>query len=214
MRERQRHLPRGPRLRGARRLRPHAALPRRAQLPRVEHLPQPLHRLDRGARRRRRPLVRLRSVRDVRAGLLDACPSTKPLCSVAGAGGAGEQGGSGGAGGQGGVVTVSFAVAVQPLLEQRCVSCHEDGTAGGLFLPTGQAAENHLTLTARQTACDKFKTYVVPGKPDESYLYLKVLDTTDPAAICGTRMPPPSSAPLPAEEVETIRQWILTGANP
>jgi hypothetical protein len=93
------------------------------------------------------------------------------------------------------------------------VSCHETGTAAGLFLRTGQAADNHLTLTTKQTACDKFQTYVVPGKPDESYLYLKVLDTTDPVAICGSRMPP-SGASLPTEEVEAVRQWILTGANP
>jgi hypothetical protein len=150
-------------------------------------------------------------------GCLDACPSTGPLCSLAGAGGAGGAGdasGQSGSGGAGGVVTVSFAVAVQPVLEQHCVSCHETATAAGLFLRVGQAAENHLALTTKQTACDKFKTYVVAGKPDESYLYLKVLGTIDPGAICDTRMPPPSDAPLPAEEVEIIRQWILTGANP
>lgn len=54
---------------------------------------------------------------------------------------------------------------------------------------------------------------VVPGDPDGSYLYLKLLGDQASVGGGGTRMP--QGAPmLPAEDLDTVRYWILGGADP
>lgn len=73
--------------------------------------------------------------------------------------------------------------------------------------------------------CTGGKKYVVPGNPDASLFYVNVLGV-DPSmgGLCRDgsnlplkRMPKDpatmmSAAPLPAAEIELIRQWILAGA--
>ena len=63
-------------------------------------------------------------------------------------------------------------------------------------------------------AC-QFKRLVVPGKPMESLLYLKL--QTPPPPNCGMRMPLPvenaAPRPAPAPEIEIIRSWIASGAR-
>ena len=50
--------------------------------------------------------------------------------------------------------------------------------------------------------------FVVPGDPDGSLFYRKLLD--DPG--CGERMPLGGGA-LPAEQIEMVRSWIVDGAR-
>ena len=48
--------------------------------------------------------------------------------------------------------------------------------------------------------------FITPFSPDASYLFQKLLGTG-----AGERMPYNGSA-LPADQIETIRNWILEGA--
>jgi hypothetical protein len=51
---------------------------------------------------------------------------------------------------------------------------------------------------------------VLPGNPEESYLYMKVRN--DPR-IMGARMPV-NGPPLGSADLETLRGWIEAGAPP
>ena len=90
---------------------------------------------------------------------------------------------------------VSFQNDVLPLLEQRCVLCHN-----------GPNAQNSLQLT---TAAGLLRggasgAAVVPGRPETSLLIAKI--SGDKPAM------PPIGEPLAAEQIEVIRQWISQGA--
>ena len=57
---------------------------------------------------------------------------------------------------------------------------------------------------------------VVPGAPEQSWLYLKVTNTAQNAGCtgnCNTEgMPPTGKVELSADQLDTIRQWIADGA--
>jgi hypothetical protein len=55
------------------------------------------------------------------------------------------------------------------------------------------------------------KRRVIPGKPEESFLFQKITGTLQPDE--GDPMPQ-TGAPLPPEQIEAVRQWILNGALP
>jgi hypothetical protein len=90
-----------------------------------------------------------------------------------------------------------FREQVAPLLERRCLTCHNDGDRkGGFSLQTQRQLED--------------SGFVVPGRPDESHL-LSVLTSHSPR---GQRPAmPKGSSPLTAAEVDLIRQWIVAGAE-
>lgn len=50
---------------------------------------------------------------------------------------------------------------------------------------------------------------VVPGDPDGSYLFRKLVD---PAPACGLQMP--RGTPLPDSDVQAVRDWITSLARP
>ena len=91
-----------------------------------------------------------------------------------------------------------FLTKVVPVLQRRCLSCH-NATAkkGGLSLATAAAA-----LKGGESGLA-----IVPGKPDESYL----LDLIAPDK--GRAEMPKDSDPLAANEIAAIRQWIAAGAR-
>lgn len=94
----------------------------------------------------------------------------------------------------------------------NCVYCHPGEGSVQMNSRFDDAAKLHATLLAATTyvpsAC-QWKTMVVPGKPLESLLYLKLFDP--PPANCGARMPKTAK---PAEQwaIDRIRNWILSGA--
>ncbi|MCA9008749.1 MAG: DUF1553 domain-containing protein [Planctomycetaceae bacterium] len=89
-----------------------------------------------------------------------------------------------------------FREQVAPLLERRCLSCHNDGDRKGDF----------SLQTQRQLEDSGF---VVPGNADESQL-LNVVTSHGP----GDERPsmPKDGRPLTAAEVDLLRQWIAAGA--
>jgi len=92
---------------------------------------------------------------------------------------------------------IDFLRDVAPILERRCLSCHNDrDRRGGLSLQSGASA-------AKGGESGKV---IVPGKPETSYL----LDVVVPSD--GMAEMPKDESPLEADEVDTIRQWIAGGA--
>jgi len=91
---------------------------------------------------------------------------------------------------------VSFARDVWPIFRQHCWSCHAgDKPEGGLRLDV----EEHL-----RRGGDSGPAFV-PGKPDASAL-IEQVSGPRPAM-------PPKQPPLAAEQVESLRRWIVAGAK-
>jgi hypothetical protein len=90
---------------------------------------------------------------------------------------------------------VSFERDVAPILEQRCLRCHNEEVAkGGLSLATAA----HATRGGESGAV------VVPGQAEQSLL-LEMVGGTQPAM-------PAQGAPLTGEQIATLRRWIAAGA--
>ena len=83
---------------------------------------------------------------------------------------------------------VDFVRQVKPILELRCVRCHNSETA-----------MRHLRLDRK----DRAMLVIVPKKPDDSRLFL--------AAQSGYM--PPGGPKLPESEMEILRKWIAEGAR-
>ncbi|MCS6804819.1 MAG: hypothetical protein RMM98_08895 [Acidobacteriota bacterium] len=92
-------------------------------------------------------------------------------------------------------------------------SCHSSlRAAGGLVLDEFNAYANLVDVLAENPAARAAgKRRVVPGKPQESFLYQKITGQLGPGE--GERMPQAGTI-LPPAQVEMIRQWILNGALP
>jgi hypothetical protein len=92
---------------------------------------------------------------------------------------------------------VSFNDQVQPLFNQACnfSGCHDDGQH-----------QSPLKLTSYNEAVFQVPGVVVPGKPDQSTLVLRIQGSI------GTRMPP-SGNQLNQNQINGIRTWIAEGAK-
>src|SRR5207253_1713774 len=91
----------------------------------------------------------------------------------------------------------------RPILSTKCTRCHG---------PDDKARKSGLRLDLREGATKKLKddaTAIVPGKPQESDLIRRVMETDEDEL-----MPPPKSGPrLTAAQVATLRAWIDQGAE-
>jgi len=83
---------------------------------------------------------------------------------------------------------VNFVREVKPILENHCVRCHGD-----------ERAMKHLRLDSR----DRALRAIVPGKPDESTLYLSPK----------IGFMPPGPEKLSPGQLDTLRKWIAEGAR-
>ncbi|MGJ1267540.1 c-type cytochrome domain-containing protein [Sphingobacterium spiritivorum] len=93
-----------------------------------------------------------------------------------------------------------YDAIIQPILQQRCQSCHGDKKQeGGLALHNRESilkgGEEGSVLTA--------------GKPDKSELYARLIL---PEGHEG-RMPPKGRTPISAEQIQLIGWWIEQGAD-
>ncbi len=95
--------------------------------------------------------------------------------------------------------TVDFSRDIRPVLSDACFTCHG---------PHADSREADLRFDNKKDAFADLGGYhaIVPGKPDESELYLRISDESGGM--------PPRRAPrqLTAEEIETFRLWIEQGA--
>lgn len=106
--------------------------------------------------------------------------------------------------------TAMFPIAT----EAKCDYCHgqvANQVSNGLLnmgnddRDAAYAAITGTTSVSRDCAG---MAYVVPGDPESSLFYLKLLD--DPG--CGEKMPL-GGGNIPAEQVEMVRSWIAGGAH-
>jgi hypothetical protein len=94
-----------------------------------------------------------------------------------------------------------FAVRVQPLLREKCWSCHGADP---------DKLEAGLDLTRRESMLrggDNFQNVLLPGKAANSLLYLACTWELD-----DVRMPPKENDRLSEQQTRWIRDWINAGA--
>ncbi len=98
---------------------------------------------------------------------------------------------------------VDFAREVRPILAEHCYQCHG---------PDAGERKSELRLDQHEAALRGGKSQlpaIVPGRPDESELLLRIL-SADPEEV----MPPPDTDKrLDAGQKETLRRWIASGAE-
>lgn len=104
---------------------------------------------------------------------------------------------------------VQFVRDVVPIFKTSCVMCHLPGNGpGGLELHPKGGYANLVGVPSTQSPLLR----VAPGKPEESYLYRKLVGTHAGAGGSGERMPF-GDASLGEGQIEVIRRWIADGAK-
>lgn len=98
-----------------------------------------------------------------------------------------------------GVASDFFETRIRPILIERCVSCHGSEK---------QWADLRLDHAAGAMRGGESGPVLVPGKPADSELYRRVIETDRDA-----RMPPDESGPgLTEQQTAWLREWIELGA--
>ncbi len=97
--------------------------------------------------------------------------------------------------------TTIYQGAVQPVLEAKCITCHNDKKMKG-----------GLNLSAFQVAAKGGKTGAawVSGDPDKSLIIERMLLDMDDEK----HMPPKGKAQLSSTEILLFKEWIRAGADP
>ena len=91
--------------------------------------------------------------------------------------------------------SVDFVRDVVPIFERHCIRCHQ---------PANSKTELSLATYADLAANE----YVIPGRPDDSYLLEVVTATGEQPPLM-----PKEGGPLSGEEVAVLRTWIAEGAH-
>jgi mono/diheme cytochrome c family protein len=103
---------------------------------------------------------------------------------------------------------VSFEDQVAPIVTKHCVVCHLPGGAQGELALYPDPWDATVNVESRQSTL----LLVEPGKPETSYLYLKLTGEHLAAGGTGETMPSPQM-PLAQHDIDTIRAWIAQGAG-
>lgn len=110
------------------------------------------------------------------------------------------------------VLSDKFSDIQKRLITPTCgvSGCHGGDFPSALLDLTADSAYKSLMTHEIQNsvAIEKYRALVVPGKPDSSFLYIKI---TNPVAGEGDRMPQRLDK-LPQNEIDAIRSWISRGA--
>jgi hypothetical protein len=138
--------------------------------------------------------------------------STNNAKGGAGMGSAGK-GGSAGNGAPAATFTQIFDMMYPMATNARCTACHSqppfDVANGNLSMGMDKASAYKALFGVKSTSskCGGM-TYLDPGKPESSLLYLK-LTATPP---CGVRMPNGGNMFTP-DQLEMVHGWIAAGAK-
>ncbi|MBO6535781.1 MAG: hypothetical protein JJ966_06120 [Balneolaceae bacterium] len=97
---------------------------------------------------------------------------------------------------------VSFSADVQPIMQQHCVSCHNNNFANNNF----NATSYESILSGSGTVYGN--QIVVPNEPDQSGL----VDIIEPDPESGLQRMPTGGS-LSGDEIQIIRAWIREGAQ-
>ena len=93
---------------------------------------------------------------------------------------------------------VDFTRDVQPILETKCLECHNPGKIKGKLLMDSLAA----LLKGGSSG-----PALVAGKPDESEMIKRLVLPKDHDDIM-----PPKGGPLAANEIDVLKRWVAAGA--
>jgi len=99
---------------------------------------------------------------------------------------------------------------VQPIFDRECVKCHgPEKQKAKLDLSPGVAYKSLVNTPSKE---EPTLLRVKPGDPDQSYLMLKLEHKSSdgdgmPKGFFGARK-------LPQRDLDAIRSWIASGANP
>ncbi len=128
-----------------------------------------------------------------------ASGTTMLLLVLAGVSACSRTGGSGsGSEEEGAVVEVSFIEDVKTFFEQQCLGCHNAGALMGRF---------NLETKDMAFGSDDGSTFIVPGKPEESKVYIALnLPHGEDAAM------PPEGHRIAKDKVKLVHDWIAQGA--
>ena len=97
---------------------------------------------------------------------------------------------------------ISFVNDIQPIFDQNCTtSCHPN--SGNLDLTAANSYNQLVNVNASGYSGKR----VVPGDPENSVLYKKI----DGSGVYGSNMP--LGGNLSAAQINTIKQWIIEGAQ-
>ncbi len=99
-------------------------------------------------------------------------------------------------------VTLNYNLDIRPILSDNCYACHG---------PDAKTRQADLRLDTKEGAFSEPSGYpvLVPGKPEESELYLRILSEDETY-----RMPPSDfNKTLTPEQIEALTQWIREGAQ-
>src|SRR5438132_375413 len=91
---------------------------------------------------------------------------------------------------------VSFQKQIRPILAKNCSGCHQ---------PAGPQSDLSVTTFADFQKGGRKGPAFIPGKPDDSIVIAYLTGKTTPQMPFGGK-------PLPAEQIEIVRQWIKEGA--
>ena len=93
---------------------------------------------------------------------------------------------------------------IQPLFRQKCAGCHLDGVRQG-----GYSTDTPTLLRVPGVSQGSGLQLVVPGDPEQSFLYLKLAERNPPL---GAQMPE-AGPPLSAAGLQLVYRWIAEGAT-
>ena len=97
---------------------------------------------------------------------------------------------------------VDYNLDIRPILSDNCYACHG---------PDAKSRQANLRIDTKAGAFSEPSGYpvIVPGKPEESELHLRITSNDD-----NYRMPPAGfNKTLTPEQIEAITQWIGEGAK-
>lgn len=94
---------------------------------------------------------------------------------------------------------VSFKKHVAPVLQSRCLPCHNGKTMPNLFSMTSRTAAFQAGALGPR---------IVPGSPDKSLLFLNPSGTHKAIKVM-----PPVGNRLTDEDLAILRRWITQGAE-
>jgi hypothetical protein len=101
----------------------------------------------------------------------------------------------------------SFAKDIVPIFRANCTACHMASDEPETFSLAPSSAYAELQKQSFESGLAR----VQPGKPEQSYLVHKLRGTQAKVGGKGEQMPL-GGAPLPAEAVAKITDWIAAGA--
>jgi hypothetical protein len=107
---------------------------------------------------------------------------------------------------------LSFTRDIAPMFVGKCTMCHHPENATGLDLT--RPFDPEVGMIGRETIWPKAraKRIVDPGKPQNSFLLVKVRERLLDTDVEGAPMPL-ALADLSAADIETVRDWIGDGAK-